>query len=88
MNNRNGIFKSILPVAATGVAILGLVRGIRSRSFKPFLQTILSSLSSAAPIAQAMMGGNVGQKTALPLQEMMNNQDSQQQPADPKNSIR
>lgn len=86
MNNRNGMFKSVLPIAATGVAILGIVRGIRSRSFQPFFQTILSSLRGAAPqVAQGMMGGQLGKSLAQPLQGMMNNQGAQQQPANQQN---
>lgn len=79
VNNQNGMFKSVLPIVATGVAILGIVRGMRSRSFKPFLQTILSSLSFIAPAAQNIL---------QPLQGMRNNQGSQQRSADPKNPIR
>ncbi|MEM1504142.1 hypothetical protein RG959_12060 [Domibacillus sp. 8LH] len=86
MNNRNGMFKSVLPIAATGVAILGIVRGIRSRSFQPFFQTILSSLMGAAPqAAQGMMGGQIGKSLAQPLQGMMNSQGAQQQPANQQN---
>lgn len=83
MNNRNSMFKSVLPIAATGVAILGIVRGIRSRSFQPFFRTVLSSLMGAAP--QGMMGGQTGQNTTQPLQGMMNNQGAQQQPDNQQN---
>lgn len=87
MNNQNGMLTAILSLATTGVVILGIVRGIRSKSFQPFLQTIMGS-SPALQIpqaAQGMMNGQAAQNMTQPLQGMMNNQGSQQQSATLKN---
>ncbi|OAH55762.1 MULTISPECIES: hypothetical protein [Bacillaceae] len=93
MNNRNGMLSSVLSLGAIGAAIFGIARGLRSGTFQPFLQTIMSSMTGSAAqqipqaaqgmmngqATQGMMNGQATQKMAQPLQGMMNNQASQQQ---------
>ena len=88
MNNRNGIFTSVLSLGAVSAAIFGIVRGMRNGTFQPFLQSIRGSLmgSTVPQISQGMMNGQAAQNMTQPLQGMMNNQGSQQQSSTQKSN--
>lgn len=94
MNNRNGMFTSLLSLGAVSATVFGIVRGMRNGTLQPFLQSIQSSLlGSAVPQpVQGMVTGQAAQSMTKPLQGMMNNQGSQQQsfnqkPSNTKQSI-
>lgn len=47
MNNRNNMLTSLISIGATAAAIFGVVRGMRNKTFLPFLQTIMNSMSGS-----------------------------------------
>jgi len=88
MNNRNGMFTSLLSLGAVSAAVYGIVRGTRNGTLQPFLQSIQSSLiGSAVPQAvQGMVTGQAAQSMTKPLQGITINPSSQQQSLNQKPS--
>lgn len=83
MNNRNNMLTSLISIGATAAAIFGVVRGMRNKTFLPFLQTIMNSMSGSIAqqipqAAQGMRNSQPPQNMTQPLQGMMNNQAAQQ----------
>ena len=76
MNKQNGLLTSAFTIAAAGTVVLGIVRGIQKRSFRPFLKTISDSSPALQipPAAQGRITGRDTQNIAQPLQKMMNKQ--------------